>query len=112
MKKYEVIDEFDDVDEFDDEMSDEELDELYRPKKMNSRKALLPLFVYQVLTQETNCDKHYTQNDIIRALSGFPYEISIERKALSRTLHALCDSGIGIQSNPKMGSWYDPKTAW
>ena len=93
-------------------MTDEEIDELYRPKKMNNRKSLAPLFVYLVLRNESEKNKHLSQSEIIKALEEYPFEITIERKALSRILHSLHDSGIGIISTEKAGSWYDEDETW
>lgn len=94
------------------ELSDEELDELYRPKKSNSRKSLAPLFVYKILKEETNRDRHVTQKEIAARLAEYPYEITIERKALARVIHNLEDTGFGITSKPKAGYWYDESKIW
>ncbi len=93
-------------------LTDEELDELYRPKKANSRKSLAPLFVYLILKEHTDMYHPYTQNQIIQKLEEYPYEISIERKAVGRILHNLEDSGLGIRSAAGMGSWYDKDNIW
>lgn len=73
-------------------MTDEEIDRFYRPKKSNSRKSLAPLFVYEILTKYSSEDKHLRLNDIISILNKYPYEISIERKALGRLIHNLVDA--------------------
>ncbi len=86
------------------EMSDEQLDEYYKPKKGNSRKSLAPLFVYLILKEKSSAEKPLRQKDILEILSGFPYEIKIERKALSRIIHGLCDSQLSIYSNAT-GIW-------
>lgn len=88
-------------------MTDEEIDEFYRPKKMNSRKTLVPLFVYLILKEHSNPEKHLTQNEIMKYLKRAPYEISIERKSLGRTIHLLADSLIGIYSSSGSGTWLD-----
>lgn len=85
-------------------MNDEELDELYKPQKTNTRKSLAPLFVFEVLSKYSNSKTHLRQNDILRKLQEYPYEISLERKALSRIIHNLSDSGYGIRSD-KTGVW-------
>ncbi len=46
-------------------MTDEEIDEFYRPKKANSRKSLAPLFVYLILREYSSAEKHLTQNEIL-----------------------------------------------
>lgn len=108
MKKYDVVD-FDDFEE-EDALSDEELDEMYRPKKMNNRKSLLPLFVYKIM--EGKEGYHFSQSELIERLADYPYEINVERKALSRVLHGLADSGMGIMSTSKRGCWYDSNEVW
>lgn len=87
-------------------MSEEELDELYRPKKVNSRKSLAPLFVYEILKNKSNSKKHLRQQDILKELERYPYEIPLERKALSRIIHNLIDSQYGIYSD-KTGVWVE-----
>ena len=89
-------------------MSEEEIDELFRPKKTNSRKSLAPLFVYLILKTCSSEAKPLSQNDIIRRLGDDPYEISIERKAVSRIIHLLADAGLNIVSS-RRGAWYDGK---
>ncbi len=85
-------------------MSDEELDEFYRPKKTNSRKSLAPLFVYEIITRKSDSRNHLRQNDILKELGKYPYEITLERKALSRIIHNLADSGYDIYSD-NTGVW-------
>ncbi len=87
-------------------MSEEELDELYRPKKVNSRKSLAPLFVYEILHKKSNSKTHLRQQDILNELEKYPYEITLERKALSRIIHNLIDSQYGVYSD-KTGVWMD-----
>ncbi len=95
---------FDDFDE--DELSDEELDELYRPRKCNSRKSLAPLFVYKILEEMSSDGRHMSQNEILAELKKYPYEIELERKALSRVLHGLMDMGFGIIGKKGQGFWH------
>ncbi|MBO4862411.1 MAG: hypothetical protein J5535_05900 [Firmicutes bacterium] len=93
-------------------MTDEELDEFYRPRKQNNRRTLAPLFVYFILKEHSGPDHRLSQSDIINHLADDPYEINIERKALGRVLHLLADSGLGVVSNPRYGAWYDPEEEW
>ena len=93
-------------------MTDEEIDEFYRPRKTNNRRTLAPLFVHMILKEKSSPEKHLSQNEIIDILSEDPYEIQIERKALGRVLHLLADSGLGVVSNPRYGAWYDPEEEW
>ena len=75
--------------------------------KRNSRRQLAPLFVYEILKNCSNPYRRLTQSEIIRRLDAYPYALSIERKALGRTLHLLEDSDLGIH-NSRSGSWYEP----
>ena len=96
-------------DEFEDEdyeLSDEELDELYRPKKQNNRKHSLPLFVYLILKKYSSSDKPLSQQQIIDILSS-EYELNIERKSLSRTIHDIEDEHVGVYSLRSGGAWYE-----
>jgi len=96
-------------DEFEDEeyeLSDEELDELYRPKKQNNRKHSLPLFVYLILKENSSKAKKMSQSQIMEVLSK-EYELEIERKSLSRTIHDLEDENVGIHSLKSGGIWFD-----
>ena len=88
-------------------LTDEEIDEFYRPQKSNSRKSLAPLYVYLILVNHSGPDRHLTQNEITSRLSS-DYEIELERKALSRIIHTLSGEGIGICNAAKSGAWYDP----
>ncbi len=88
-------------------MSEEELDELFRPQKMNSRKSMAPLFVFLILQEKTGPQKHMRQQEILAELASFPYEIILERKALSRIIHNLADSQVGVCSDSRTGAWYD-----
>ncbi len=89
------------------EMTDEEIDAYYRPKKQNNRKSLLPLFVYLILKKYSSSERPLQQQDIIDYLAAGPYEIKVERKAISRVIHSLEDSDLGIHSVHKRGVWYE-----
>ena len=93
------------------DLTDEEIDEYYRPKKQNSRKTLAPLFVYRILQEESTPEKYLTQAKILKRLEE-RFELTLERKALSRMLHNLQDEGLGIGSHPKEGFFCDPDTVW
>ena len=93
-------------------MTDEEIDEFYRPKKTNSRRTLAPLFIHDILKKYSSPEKHLSQNEIIEILSKDPYEIQIERKAVGRVIHLLADSGVGVICTPKYGTWYDENSVW
>ncbi len=87
-------------------MSDELDDDAFRPQKMNSRKSLAPLFVYLILKEHSDAGHHLRQQEILQYLREYPYEIELERKALSRIIHNLADSQLQICTDAKDGSWY------
>lgn len=83
-------------------------EDYYHIRKKNSRKSLAPLFVYLILTERTTPDKPLRQQEILDILrTDRNYEICLERKALSRIIHNLEESGLGIRSHEKRGVWYD-----
>lgn len=88
------------------ELTDEELDDLYRPKKQNNRKHSLPLFVYLILKKYSSATNPLSQQQIIDILSS-EYELDIERKSLSRTIHDIEDEHVGIYSLKSGGAWYE-----
>ncbi|MDO4961350.1 MAG: hypothetical protein Q4E57_05800 [Eubacteriales bacterium] len=92
-------------------MTDEEIDELYRPKKSNSRKSLAPLFVYLILKDHSDDGRHMSHKDILKELEEYPYEVHIERKALGRIIHNLTDSQLNIYSGKRSGTWYSNRAA-
>ncbi len=89
-------------------MTDEEIDEYYRPQKSNNRKSLAPLYVYIILTKRSSSGKHLTQQQIMKYLENL-YEITLERKAVSRIIHTLAGEGLGIINTTKDGVWFDPE---
>ena len=88
-------------------MSEEELDELYRPKKSNTRKSLAPLFVYSILKEKSSSKKHLRHQEILKELQKYPYELVIERKALGRIIHNLTDTSHYAVFSDKTGVWID-----
>lgn len=94
-----------------DEFEDDENDDLYRPKKMNSVKSLAPLYISIILQNKTDEEHPMLQKDIRKILQDMPFEISLERKAVSRIVNALCDTGLGYISIPKYGVYYDEGAA-
>ncbi len=81
---------------------------LYDRKAMNSRKNMATLFVYLILRRYSSPQRHLTQKAILDLLAHKPFEITMERKALSRAIHTLEDSELGIRSWRNDGVWYDP----
>lgn len=93
--------------EREEQMTEEELDELYRPKKGNSQKSLLPLFVYSILKTKSDSKHHLRQKDILEELKNPPYELFIERKALSRTIQSLVEAYQFAIMSDNTGIWID-----
>ncbi len=87
-------------------MSEEELDALSRPKKANTRKSLAPLFVYLILAEHSDSGHPLTQRQILTYLADDPYEVVLERKALSRIIHNLKDSQLGVYTDKRRGAWH------
>ncbi|MBR2406376.1 MAG: hypothetical protein IKB04_04980 [Clostridia bacterium] len=88
-------------------MSEDELDELYRPQRSNRRKSLAPLFVFEILSRHSNSKTHLRQRDILKELEKYPYEISLERKALGRIIHNLVDTPQYAVFSDKSGVWIE-----
>lgn len=88
------------------QMSDDELDEYdeKRPQS-NSIKSMLPLLVYQILQKHSSADKHLNQQKILELLKQPPYELKVERKALSRTLHSIENMYTFSVYHDKNGWW-------
>ena len=90
-----------------DSMTDEEIDELYRPRKTNSEKSLLSLFVFLILKEHSSSKRHLTHKQILEYLAEYPYELKIERKALGRCLNLLKMLNLDIYSDSRYGSWME-----
>lgn len=95
------------IDNLSDEEFDAYLDWKDSIKNQNSRKTLVPLFMMQILRDHSNRLRHLTQNEIIAYLEEYPYNISIERKAVGRTLRVLEDEGMGVHCDKRTGSWFE-----
>lgn len=78
---------------------------------INSRKSLLPLFVYQILVASSNSFHHLTQSEIIEMLEEYPYGITVDRRALGRILATLAEEDLGIHKSPN-GAWHENKEDW
>ena len=90
-----------------DNLSDEELDAFFRPRKTNGDKTLTALFVYLILKEHSHKGKHLLQKEILDYLAEYPYDLVIERKALSRCIHLLSSLHLDIYSDPRYGTWID-----
>lgn len=88
------------MDYYEDDLFDDQ------PKKTNRRKSLAPLLIYLALKEHSSPNQILRQQDIIDLLRERPYEIELERKSLSRHLHSLIDSQIGIHSD-RRGFWFE-----
>lgn len=89
-----------------DALSDEKLDRLYRRKKVNSNKSLVPLYIYEILRKHSDKNNPMTQADILKELK-YTYEVQIGRQALGRHLNILVDSMMGINRYAEGGYFYD-----
>lgn len=92
-----------------DSMTEEEIDEYYRPRKANKDKSMASLFIYLILQE--NKGRHLTQVQIQRRLEEEPYCLSLERKAIGRVLHSLDDSFLSVVSTSDDGSWFEEEAA-
>lgn len=80
-------------------------------KEMNSMKSLLPLYVYQILSNRSSRHCRLTQQEIIEILDEYPYGISVDRKALGRCINTLEAADTGVHASAT-GAWYDVKDDW
>ena len=89
-----------------DSMTDEEVDQYYRPRKGNSRKSLVPLFIYLILKEHTDWNTRFRVKDIIMHLEE-DYELRTTRGPVERYLNVLIDDDVNIHGgNPGDGYWY------
>ncbi len=89
-----------------DNLSDEEIDELFPDCKTNTLKSAAPLYVYLVLQSHSNPHRHLTQQQILDYVED-EFDVKMERKALSRWLHLLVSLDLGVISNPRFGTWME-----
>jgi len=75
-----------DLDEFPFDEDDEDLD---LPKKGNGEKSMLSLDIYKIVQNNSSPWKPLLIQDIVNILEQFPYDISVDRKAVSRHVHAI-----------------------
>ncbi len=87
-------------------MTDDELDKTEKTTKRNSRKDMVPLFVYFILKDYSNSAKHLKQDEILELLRE-KYEVDIKRNTLGRTISGLVDEGLSIFSNRRTGTWME-----
>ena len=89
-----------------DDLTDEEMDRYYEPVTANMQKSLVGNYLYAIIKNRTGNGKVLRQADIVRILRD-EYDITIDRKAVGRTLNALKFSSFGIMYTPEIGAWYD-----
>lgn len=88
-------------------MTEEELDELYRPRKTNSRKDLATLYIYLILKERTDREHRLLINDLVRILKQ-EYEIGMGRKAISSKVENLAQEDLNICKELNGGGvWYE-----
>ena len=85
-------------------LTDEEVDRLYKFRKSNGVKSAAPLYIYLVLQKHSGHRRHLTQQEILDYVED-EYGVRLERKALSRWLHLLVWLELEIFSDPRYGSW-------
>ena len=61
---------------------------------------------YLIIKESSSFERPLSQRDIMEELNN-RYEIKVERKSLSRTIHSLEDENLGITSEKQRGVWYD-----
>lgn len=71
-------------------------DDSGRIVKSNSRKSLAPFFVAEILKEKTDEFHPMTREALCRAVNAYPYELSMERKALSRVVETLVQEQFGF----------------
>lgn len=84
---------------------DEDLFAESKPKAVNQRKSNAVLYVYKIIRGSS---RPLTQKEILQKLAEMPWEVRLERKALGRIIHGLCqDPENGIVCE-KGGIRFDP----
>ena len=94
-----------------DEMTDEELDRIYKRHKGNKRESLLPVFILQIFKDHSDINRRLHINDIKYYLED-EYEITAGRGAIERWIHTfLAADDFYLWEGPEQGSgyWYSEK---
>ena len=76
--------------------------------RANKQKSISSTYIYVFLRK--NEGKKFTMTEIGKILSE-KFGVYVERKSLSRTIHALEDSGLGIVISND-GVYYSREEAW
>ena len=61
---------------------------------------------YQIPTWYFSGGEIFEHPDILKILEGYPCEVPLERKALSRIIHNITDSQLSVFSD-KTGTWLE-----
>lgn len=64
---------------------------------MNTEKKMVPLYILKILHEYSDEKHKLTQNELIKYLQN-EYGVDLERKAISRNLALLEESGFNIVS--------------
>ena len=91
------------VDEFDAGLDDE----FENFAGANKPKSMLPLFLYKILQQRSDRNRPLTHKKLIAILCEYPYEITVERKAIGRTLQIIHQLYPEIRLDRRRGAWYE-----
>lgn len=89
-----------------DDLSDEDLDKLYSPKRVNSAKSLAPVYICRILEEKSSKDNPMTQQKIQDILNE-EYDIDINRTTLGRQLKTLSEDMLGVNKYYEGGYFYD-----
>ncbi len=85
---------------------DDKLDRMFARRNSNATKSMLPLLVYFILRDYSDCRYHLKQQEILVLLENL-YGVSVERKALGRTIHGLVNLSINIYTDKLSGTWLE-----
>ena len=96
-----------------DSRSEEELDRIYAPRSMNSRKSLLPVYIIKILKNESSKENPLIQKEIQERLRTI-YELEVDRKSVARCLNTLIDDDLNVWTDEKRtGYWYsEERQGW
>ncbi len=72
-------------------------------KTANSRKSLGLLYIYKVILKHSDDGNHLKNEEIRKMLENPPYDLKLERKAVSRNIGLLHNEGFIF--NDRTGSW-------
>ncbi len=88
-------------------MTDEQIDERYRPRPMNPVKSLADSYAWRILAASTTFDTPMSVSELCRLLAERDVEIFLSYEETEKLIYTLCDAGQGICYDSKRGAWYD-----